>query len=241
MQSTATALTGTQATDSYLSTLLNGYRFRLAETPEDFAAALELRREVYCGDFGYEVPVPDEYDHRSYLLIAECEETGEMVGTMRITPRELGPIEAEEYFRLPGKLDSTKAVEISRFAIKRSHRKTRTFLPVISVGLFKLCYEFSMYLGADYQIVCTKEEKLASYLSMGFRSTGIKEGYAKLNGTPHELLFHDFRRVAVTLKDNPFGELCATPLEQVRLPEAMPPTNMVDDPFCEPLRMAVGA
>src|SRR5687767_15458569 len=109
---TATQLTDTAATASYLSTLLQGYRFRVAETAEDFEAALEVRREVYCGDFGYDVPVPDEYDHRSYLLIAEVEETGEIVGTMRITPREYGPIEAEEYFRLPGALDSTHAIEI---------------------------------------------------------------------------------------------------------------------------------
>src|SRR5690349_13312264 len=127
MQSnTATALTETENTETYLSTLLNGYRFRVAETPEEFAAALELRREVYCGDFGYDVPVPDQYDHRSYLLIAECEATGEIVGTMRVTPREFGPVEAEEYFTLPAELDSPRAIEISRFAIKRSHRKTRT-------------------------------------------------------------------------------------------------------------------
>jgi N-acyl-L-homoserine lactone synthetase len=238
MQNTATTLNETQATDSYLSNLLKGYRFRVAETAEDFNAALELRREVYCGDFGYEVPVPDEYDHRSYLLVAECEETGEIVGTMRLTPREFGSVEAEEYFRLPGAINSKHTVEISRFAIKRTHRKTRTFLPVISVGLFKLCYEFSMFIGADYQVVCTKEEKLAMYLSMGFRSTGIKKGYAKLNGTQHELLFHDFRRIPTTLKDNPFGELCATPLDQVTLPEGMPATNLVDEPFSEPLRMA---
>ena len=238
---TATQLKQTAATDSYLSTLLEGYRFRVAETAEEFAAALELRREVYCGDFGYDVPVPDEYDHRSYLLIAECEETGEIVGTMRLTPRELGPVEAEEYFTLPEHLDSIHAVEISRFAIKRSHRKTRTFLPVISVGLFKLCYEFSMLLGADCQIVCSKAEKMASYLSMGFTPTGLSKRYAKLNSVEHQLLEHDFRHVDVILKDNPFGELCATPLEQVTLPNGVPPTNLVDEQFSEPLRMAVGA
>jgi N-acyl-L-homoserine lactone synthetase len=239
---TATQLTETtQATDSYLSSLLTGYRFRVAETAEDFAAALELRREVYCGDFGYDVPVPDEYDHRSYLLIAECETSGEIVGTMRITPRELGPIEAEEYFTLPAHLDSAHAVEISRFAIKRSHRKTRTFLPVISVGLFKLCYEFSMFIGADCQIVCSKAEKMASYLAMGFSPTGLVKRYAKLNGLEHELLEHDFRQVEEILVNNPFLDMCVTPLEQVTLPNELPATNLVDEMFSEPLRMAVGA
>ena len=239
---TATNLTETTATESAdtfgLTDLLKGYRFRVAETAEEFEAALNLRREVYCGDFGYDVPVPDEYDHRSYLLIAEVEETGEIVGTMRVTPRELGPVETEEYFRLPRNLDSRNAVEISRFAIKRSHRKTRTFLPVISVGLFKLVYELSMFLGADYQIVCTKSEKLFSYLTMGFTQTGIKKSYAKLNGVEHELLFHEFRRIPETMADNPFGVMCATDLAEVVAPTQMPPTGLCEEPYTEPYRMA---
>jgi N-acyl-L-homoserine lactone synthetase len=243
MQSTATALTvETEATESYLSHLFEGYRFRVAETAEEFEAALEIRREVYCGDFGYDVPVPDEYDHRSYLLIAECEETGEIVGTMRITPRELGPVEAEEYFTLPSELDSRRAIEISRFAIKRSHRKTRTFLPVVSCGLFKLCYDFALFLGADCEIVCSKAEKMGSYFAVGFHSTGITKSYEKLNGAEHELLAHDFRVLDEIIdRNNPFRDLFFAHYDEVVVPNDVPPTNLVDDPFSEPLRMAVGA
>ncbi|MEO6027421.1 MAG: hypothetical protein ABIR79_11195, partial [Candidatus Binatia bacterium] len=175
------------------------------------------------------------------LLIAEIEETGEIVGTMRLTPREFGPVEAEEYFTLPGDLASSHAVEISRFAIKRSHRKTTTFLPVISCGLFKLCYEFSMFLGADCQIVCSKADKMGSYLSMGFLTTGLSTRYDKLNGVEHELLTHDFTRLNEMPKEHPFSELAFTPLAEVILPNEMPATNLVDEPFGEPLRMAVGA
>jgi N-acyl-L-homoserine lactone synthetase len=237
---TATQLTETFTPDSGFDALLDGYRFRVAETAEEFAAALELRREVYCGDFGYEIPVPDEYDHRSWLLIAESVDTGEIVGTMRITPREYGPVEAEEYFRLPAQLDSRHVIEISRFAIKRSHRKTRTFLPVISLGLFKLCYEFSLFIGADYQVVCSKSEKMWTYQSMAFRSTGITKRYEKLNGAEHELLFHEFRRAGTILEGNPFRELfCDFAFDEITVPTDLPPTNLVDEPFSEPLRMAV--
>ena len=232
------ATSETKSDDFGLAALLKGFRFRVAQTAEEFAQALQLRREVYRGDFGYDVPVPDRYDHRSYLLIAECEETGEIVGTMRVTPRALGPVEAEEYFRLPKSIDSRRAIEISRFAIKRSHRKTRTFLPVVSVGLFKLVHEVSRLLGADYQIVCTKSERLFSYLTMGFTPTGLKKRYAKLNHVEHELLFHEFRRIPETMADNPFGVMCATELPEVVAPTAMPPTNLVDETFREPLRMA---
>ncbi len=233
------ALDQTTFTDNGFAGLLKDYRFRIADTAEEFAAALELRREVYCGDFGYDIPVPDEYDHRSWLLVAESVESGEIVGTMRITPREYGTVEAEEYFRLPTHLASRRVIEISRFAIKRSHRKTSTFLPVISLGLFKLCYEFSLFIGADYQIVCSKAEKMWTYLSMGFRSTGITKKYEKLNGAEHELLFHEFRRAVVTLEGNPFHELfCEASFDEVSVPTTTPRTNLVDEPFAEPLRMA---
>src|ERR1051325_10181159 len=74
--------------------LLRGYRFRVCTDPASFAAALDVRRRVYQGGCGYDVPVPDEYDGRSWLLLAEHVEAGETVGTMRIAPRSAGPLEA---------------------------------------------------------------------------------------------------------------------------------------------------
>jgi hypothetical protein len=82
---------------------------------------------------------------------------------------------------------------------------------------------------------------MASYLAMGFSPAGLVKRYAKLNGVEHQLLEHDFRQVDVILKDNPFGDLCTTPLDQVTLPNHLPSTNLVDESFSEPLRMAVGA
>ena len=239
---TAQTIETPSATDSGLTTLLEGYRFYVAEDAETFARALEVRREVYVENFGYDVPVPDEYDHRSWLLVAEHVESGEIVGTMRMTPRTYGPVEAEEYFTLPKDLDSTDAIEISRFAILAGHRKTRTFLPVVSVGLFRLCFDLAMLVGAERQIVCTKAERLWSYQSMGFQSTGIKTRYEKLNGTEHELLGHDFRGIGNgAIAGNPFEELCCgVELDEVIAPSTIPPLGLVDEPEPE-YRMAVGA
>jgi N-acyl-L-homoserine lactone synthetase len=234
--------TASSSKDFGLETLLEGYRFYVAEDAETFARALEVRREVYVENFGYDVPVPDEYDYRSWLLVAEHVESGEIVGTMRLTPRAFGPVETEEYFELPEDLDREDAIEISRFAILAAHRKTRTFLPVVSVGLFKLCYELAMLVGAERQIVCTKAEKLWSYMSMGFQSTGIKKGYEKLNGTEHELLFHDFSGIAQgAMGSNPFADLCcADNIDEVIVPTDVPLLGLVDEPAPE-YRIAVGA
>src|SRR5947207_4382285 len=122
--------------------LLRGYRFRVCTDPASFAAALDVRRRVYQGGCGYDVPVPDEYDGRSWLLLAEHEESGEAVGTMRITPRSAGPLEAEEYFRLPRHLLSPRTAEVTRFAILPEHRRGEGVMPSVSFGLFKLLINF---------------------------------------------------------------------------------------------------
>jgi len=101
--------------------LLQGFQFSVCQTPEAFEAALDVRRRVYRGSCGYDVPVPDGYDHRSWLLLAENSASAEPVGTMRITPRTVGRLEAEEYFSLPPRLRSPRTVEMNRFAIVPGH------------------------------------------------------------------------------------------------------------------------
>jgi len=92
----------TDAKPSIYSHLLEGYRFRVCEDPASFAAALDVRREVYNANCGYDVPVPDAYDDRSWLLIAEHVESGQAVGTRacstaraRRTARPTGPSRRE--------------------------------------------------------------------------------------------------------------------------------------------------
>src|SRR5262245_15187049 len=105
------------AADELLIHILEGFRFRVCENPWQAAQALEVRRQVYVEDSGYEIPIPDEYDRRSWLITAEDVSTGRIVGSIRVTPRFAGPLEAEEYFKLPAYLRTSKAFEVSRFAI----------------------------------------------------------------------------------------------------------------------------
>src|ERR1051325_3846605 len=116
-----------------LAGLLEGYTFTVCDNDEDAAEALEIRRRVYVEGVGYDVPVPDAYDHRSWLLLARDEKTGKAVGSMRLTPRVPRPFELEEYFTLPTSLRGAKAIEINRFAILPEYRKGTTFLPVVSM------------------------------------------------------------------------------------------------------------
>jgi N-acyl-L-homoserine lactone synthetase len=193
MQTTAHVLDAPDAGrhSSIFTGLLRGYRFRVCTDAASVARALDVRRQVYLDDCGYELPIPDAYDGRSWFLLAEDARTGAAVGSMRVTPRVAGPLEAEEYFRLPAHLRGSRVVEVTRFAILPPYRKSRRFLPVVAMGLFKLICHFVKQLDVQHVVVCSKPERVWTYQWMRFERSGLVARYAKLGGAEHELLFAD--------------------------------------------------
>jgi len=217
---TATTVDDPQAQQLFLEGLLEGYRFFVAQTPEDVAQALEIRRQVYHEEVGYDVAIPDEYDHRSWFILAEEIETGKRVGTIRLTPRTEGPLEAEEYFRLPLPLQARISLEVSRFAILPAYRKGKTFLPVVSLGLFNLVRCFADQMSFKYLVICSKAERLWTYEWLRFRRTGLVARYEKLHGAEHELLFLSFDWTEEALADHPLRVFIdGTRIPGVELPE----------------------
>lgn len=192
--------------DGRLRGLLRGYRFRVCETAADVERALAVRRRVYGGECGYDVPIPDVYDARSWHLLAEDAATGAAVGSLRLTPRAEGPIEAEEYFWLPPELMRGRIVEATRFAILPEHRKGRRFLPAVALGLFKLGIRYVLLLGADRVIVCAREERVWTYEWIGFERTGRSAPYRKLGGAPHELMVNRVGAALERSRDHRFWD-----------------------------------
>ena len=210
--------------DGPLSDLLAGYRFELCTDRAAFDAALDVRRRVYNESCGYDVPVPDAYDRRSWVLIARHVASGEAVGTMRITPRSAGRLEAEEYFWLPPKLRTIRSVEVNRFAILPEHRRGQGVMPAVSFGLFKLMMNFVMnQLGAEYIVVCSKEERIWTYEWLRFQRSGIVARYTKLGNAEHELLTMDLRRRLAEHSDHRLFEfIFESDHPEVSLPDTVP-------------------
>ena len=214
--------------------MLRDFRFRVCTDAESVAKALEVRRAVYVEENGYDIPVPDQYDFWSWLLIAEDVRTGEVVGTMRLTPRSEGPLETEEYFRLPRRLRSAKTVEINRFAILPAYRKGKTFLPVVSLGLFKLAREISKHEGWHSLVICSKAERAWTYCWLGFKQTGLKGSYAKLHDVEHEVLTFDVRRIDAIFASNPLAPFFLTiEHSEIERPAVLPPVGLVDSAFAD--------
>ncbi len=192
------------AEDEFLAGLLRGHRFRFCSDAGSAADAIAIRRRVYVHGNGYDVPVPDAYDARSWHILAEDVELGTPCGSMRLTPRDAGPVEAEEYFQLPAALRQPGTVELSRFAILPAYRKSRTFLPVVSLGMFTLVRQMLDRIGVRRMVICSKPERLWTFEWLRFRRTGLRAGYDKLAGAEHELLCCEVREAAPTLADHPF-------------------------------------
>jgi N-acyl-L-homoserine lactone synthetase len=223
MENLATRQSETDDQREFVAGILGGYRFKVCETPDEVAQALDIRRRVYVDDVGYDVPVPDALDGRSWLLLAIHEETGEPVGSMRITPRFAGPYELEKYFTLPSALRSPKCVEINRFAILPGHRKGKTFLPVVSLGLFKLTMQFLQSMGMHDLVIASKPERIWTYEWLGFARTGRTAAYGTLDAIEHELLTFNLRRADEIFAGHPFESFFGgLDYREVCLPNRLP-------------------
>ena len=83
------AATTIRRSDDVAARIFEGYRFHLCQTQYDWERAIAVRRSVYHDLSHYEVAIPDAYDDRSWLLLAEDVATGTAAGTMRMTPRAM--------------------------------------------------------------------------------------------------------------------------------------------------------
>jgi hypothetical protein len=242
MQSHAERPKPSTDSEDLLVHILEGYRFAVCETPWQAARALEVRRQVYCEGSGYEIPVPDDYDRRSWLITAEEAATGKIVGSIRVTPRFAGRLEAEEYFTLPAHLQTPRAAEVSRFAILPPYRKGKTFLPSVSLGLFKTVQTLLHRVGARYMVICAKPERVWTFEWMRFEHTGLTARYEKLGGAEHALLEYDFPRQVETMSDHPLRSFWLDlQYPEVQVPRRLPALGLGGATASRFVRVAMGA
>ncbi len=171
------------------------YQFFIVEEPRDAREALDLRLAAYTQKLSRQIEVPDELDERAWLLAAKHTPSGEIVGAMRLAPRDRGPLECEQFFDLPLRLQRGLAVEITRFSVHPLHRKRPDSLPPVSLGLFRLSADLCRRIDASWVVIASRPEQVETYRWLGFEQTGIKSEYEKLGGAPHELLWHDFQKL----------------------------------------------
>lgn len=217
--------------ESDLRTLLADYRFTVCTDEATAVKAVTVRAEVDGAT------LVDEYDARSWLLLAEHATTGKAVGTLRITSRVLGRLPVEAHVALPADLASPKCFELSRLATVPLDRNTRA---AVTLGLCKLAFEFSLWMGSEHQVASADSNAARTYLTIGFRP--VRRATSDADA---DLLAHDFRRAGTGLRGNPFRELfCELDLPEIILPVRTPMMGLAPAPSTQhqpSYRIAVGA
>jgi hypothetical protein len=226
---------GRQSRSGALARLLAGHRFTVCQSAGEAARAFDVRRRVYREECGYDVPVPDDYDARSWFLLAQRTDTGAAVGSIRITSRAAG-LSAEG-------ISTCRAVAQRRRgdATSRSYRARtgRSLMPAVALGLFKATMRVLALAGIQRAVVCAKPERVWTYAWMCFRETGVRAPYAKLGGALHELMLLDFRYGAEIYEDHRFYEFFAgSESSEIELPARVPQLGVHLSPAAAALPLA---
>jgi hypothetical protein len=184
------------------------------------------------------VAVPDEYDGHSWLLLAEDAVSGEAVGSMRITTRAGGLLEAEEHFGLPLFLRVPSTVEITRFAILPAYRTKTRIVPIVFFGLVKLAVLFMERIRVRRLVVCATPERVWGYTWLNLQATGRIARYEKLANAEHQLLFCDLREAA-RVRGHRFKEaILEASHPEIIVPRRIPARGLGIDATRDPLRVA---
>jgi hypothetical protein len=127
---------------------------------------------------------------------------------------------------------------MNRFAILPAYRKGKTFLPIVSIGLFKLAKQVAQREGMHHVVLCSKAERIWTYCWLGFEQTGLTVRYEKLNNAEHELLSIDVRTVDQRWADNPLAPfLLEIDHAEIEYPKPMPPVGLFDPALTDSLRL----
>ena len=152
------------------------YRFKPAETAEEFAQVFRLNHEVFAAELGQHAVRPSEqlvdkfHDKNRYVIALE----GDRVVAM-IAFHDQPPYSVAEKLAEPRTLDSLGSLaEIRLLAIDPEHRHG-----TLLRGLFVAVYERS--LAKDAIVISGRVEEQAMYHSLGFRPLGppVRSGGAE--------------------------------------------------------------
>ncbi|MEK7520639.1 MAG: GNAT family N-acyltransferase [Patescibacteria group bacterium] len=123
---------------------------KVAESEEEIHAALRLRYEVFIEEIGFKSPAefskPEEKngrDHSATHIIAV--QNGEVVATLRLIKVD-AQTAFQGAFNLPFEFDFSKALEISRLAVKKNKRGRRDLFPKI----VKFAHYYARERGYDF-------------------------------------------------------------------------------------------
>lgn len=167
------------------------FRIRVASSEADLRQAVAVRTQAYGRHVpGMEevlkAPEPDDYRDDAVLLIAECKEDGQVLGSMRLLTNAQHPLHLEEELEIPAQFQGRKLLEAWRLTVRNAPQAR-----MVPAALYKSLYEISYHSGIDYVLVVARHPVDRLYKAMQFREAlgGQKLALSNTLNLPHGLFY----------------------------------------------------
>jgi hypothetical protein len=170
------------------------FAVRHAQTDADLRAACAVRATAY----GRHLPnvtslwsEPDALDRSpdTAVFVALCKQTGEPVGTIRLTTNAHQPTQIEQSAALPHGIAERSIAELTRFAVRAGHPD-----PGVKLGLMKAAYLYCLAHQVQWMVIGARNSALArQYKRLGFTDLagGAMVPLAHAADLPHRVLAFD--------------------------------------------------
>lgn len=169
------------------------FEVRIANPNEDLNRILELRAQAY----GRHLPEmakrlsqaePDDLRDDALLLIAQCKESGQLFGSVRLLTNIEHPLCIEHEVQLPDDFRGKYLLEARRMTVLNEPR-ARLAMPALNKAIYEICY----YCGIDIVLITARRPVDRLYRAMQFKDAlqGVQIPLPDVNNVPHIVLYRE--------------------------------------------------
>lgn len=170
------------------------FSVRQAQTEADLRAACEVRAAAYGRHLSNVKSLwsePDALDRspESVVFVAFDKDTGQPVGTIRLTTNARQPTQIEQSAELPDGIADRSIAELTRFAVRAGHGD-----PGVRLGLMKAAYLWCLSRQVHWMVIGARNDALVrQYRRLGFTDLagGAPVPLAHAANLPHKVLAFD--------------------------------------------------
>jgi hypothetical protein len=169
------------------------FKVRIANPQEDLASILELRSRAYGRHLPemakrLEQAEPDDLRDDALLLVAQCKDTGQLLGSVRLLTNVGRPLCIQQDANLPEKFHHRHLLEARRLTVL-NEPKARMAMPALNKAIYEICY----YCGIDIVLITARRPVDRLYRAMQFKDAldGVQVRLPDVNNVPHIVLYRE--------------------------------------------------
>lgn len=169
------------------------FRVRIANLQDDLNRILALRAQAYGRHLPemakrLEQAEPDDLRDDALLLVAQCKESDQLLGSVRLLTNVERPLCIEHEVQLPAHFHRSHLLEARRMTVLNAP-KARMAMPALNKAIYEICH----YCGIDIVLITARRPVDRLYRAMQFKDAlqGARIPLPDVNNVPHIVLYRE--------------------------------------------------